>query len=256
MAGCKRVTAKAYASRPSPPFHASDCKGQTKKGNDGASYTSVADSRGIYKWVASNSSTRKARAPPSAAKATYKIHDNGATPFKVADMAGSTAWIYVASKWDKKNPDADPTYTLWKKVPYKTLYLAKDAQKGNSLLLKLAAGRYMYIGDRIYEFNTIGGEEVLEYRSPIGNSDVPYPWARTATHTYLMIEDTVIENAVLPARAQPYDEFYKIHFADMCRRGYGGGCDKYKTPEVKEYLKRLDTGSKKFKTKQIHARNN
>lgn len=47
---CKRLTAKRYAERPGPSFHASECKGATKKGNDGYPYTSVANEKGIYTW--------------------------------------------------------------------------------------------------------------------------------------------------------------------------------------------------------------
>ena len=51
MDSCKRVTMK---KRPSPSYHAGDCKGLSKKGSDGRTYTSVADKRGIYTWKPSS----------------------------------------------------------------------------------------------------------------------------------------------------------------------------------------------------------
>ena len=48
---CIEVTTKKYQTRKGPPYHAKDCKGQTKKGNDGKEYISATDKRGIYKWV-------------------------------------------------------------------------------------------------------------------------------------------------------------------------------------------------------------
>ena len=47
---CTIVLSKKYQRRPSPPYHAGDCKGTVKKGKDGT-YVSKADARGVYKWV-------------------------------------------------------------------------------------------------------------------------------------------------------------------------------------------------------------
>ena len=44
---------KKYRPRSSPPYSAMDCKGSYKKGNDGATYISKPDKRGIYRWVKS-----------------------------------------------------------------------------------------------------------------------------------------------------------------------------------------------------------
>lgn len=51
MPSCIEQKTKKYRSRGSPPYSAMDCKNSTKIGNDGASYTSKADKRGIYRWV-------------------------------------------------------------------------------------------------------------------------------------------------------------------------------------------------------------
>jgi len=46
----KKVRTQKYLTRKSPPFHAKDCVGKTKTGNDNTEWTSVADKRGIYTW--------------------------------------------------------------------------------------------------------------------------------------------------------------------------------------------------------------
>ena len=51
MSACIEQKTKKYRSRGSPPYSAMDCKGLTKKGNDGATYVSNPDKRGIYRWV-------------------------------------------------------------------------------------------------------------------------------------------------------------------------------------------------------------
>ena len=59
MSPCIEQKTKKYKSRTSPPYSAMDCKGSTKKGNDGAIYVSKPDKRGIYRWVKSNSNSPK-----------------------------------------------------------------------------------------------------------------------------------------------------------------------------------------------------
>jgi len=51
MPSCLAQNTKKYRSRGSPPYSAMDFKGSTKKGNDGATYISKPDKRGIYRWV-------------------------------------------------------------------------------------------------------------------------------------------------------------------------------------------------------------
>lgn len=48
---CKKINTKKYKSRKGPPFHAKDCKGVVKLGNDGLSYISSSDKNGVYKWT-------------------------------------------------------------------------------------------------------------------------------------------------------------------------------------------------------------
>jgi histone H3/H4 len=49
--GCTRQTTTKYANRPSPPYPANECQGQTFQGNDGEYYNSVMAKNGVYKWV-------------------------------------------------------------------------------------------------------------------------------------------------------------------------------------------------------------
>ena len=54
MSSCKNLKhLLKYSRRNSPPFSASDCKSQTKIGNDGNKYSSKVDKNGTYKWVKS-----------------------------------------------------------------------------------------------------------------------------------------------------------------------------------------------------------
>ena len=65
--------------------------------------------------------------------------------------------------------------------------------KGNSILLHLKANRYMFIGSTIYEFDSY--EPIVRFVSPVGNSDVPYPYAYDANNNaYLFAFDCVVKN--------------------------------------------------------------
>ena len=46
---------------------------------------------------------------------------------------------------------------------------------GNSLLLKNPDGKYVYVGYLIFEFTPLA--DIVEFVSPVGNNDVPYPYA-------------------------------------------------------------------------------
>ena len=174
---------KAYQTRKSPAYHAKDCKDQVKDGKDGT-YQSKPDKNGTYKWI-------KTRKQKKGAK-TYKIHDNGGTPFVVEDDGKAVTvfkTVYANGEYE--------TYTIGKQVrtqPYKKLFVGdndlhlpdyekKGSAKGNTLLLQISATKYMYIGNKIYTFELMKGDTVKAYYSPVGNSDVPYPWIVGLTYT-------------------------------------------------------------------------
>lgn len=56
----------------------------------------------------------------------------------------------------------------------------------NSSVLEIGPNKYVFIGDKLYEFDT--PEPIIDYSSPIGNNDVPYPFALSENYIYLMVE--------------------------------------------------------------------
>lgn len=63
----------------------------------------------------------------------------------------------------------------------------------------------MFIGNNIYKFKTV--DKITKYFSPIGNSDVPYPYAIGKKYTYLMSEYVKVENINLQTD-DPYMHYY------------------------------------------------
>ena len=151
----------------------------------------------------------------------YVVHDNGGRPFVVL-KDGETVDIYLGE------PSAhSPRTNFHTRIGHYTgvtqFFVGEDPEHGhtgNSILFRsdCEKGRnwYIFVGKEVYQFET--AEEIRAYLSPMGNSDVPYPYATTDTRTYLMIEDVYIENSDLARRAptsaeytgekEPYGQYY------------------------------------------------
>jgi hypothetical protein len=209
---CRKQTLKKYKSRPSPPFSAQDCPGQTKTGNDGKKYVSVATAGGVYRWIPS-AGTRKL---PRGAK-IYETHDNGGRPFAVIDFKGRVE-VYE-QKWDDATEKPVRGKQVYK-TSYSEIWVGKDPLRitpggwkpwmvGNTVLLRIGANRYVFIGEQIYEFALEAGDSVVKYVSPVGNSDVPYPYIIGKMNTYLLLERLVISNTVLNVSVDAYSQYYK-----------------------------------------------
>jgi hypothetical protein len=233
MPGCVAVKTKKYRERPSPPYHAGDCKGKTLKGNDGLQYKSVADGRGVYKWVIDGNKTRKATKAPGTC---YKIHDNRNVPhITCIESSKKKLTVYKAVPDD---PDTNkPSYdlgTVIYSMHYKNIFIGDNVNglkdyvkkgtafsKGNSVLAELGAGRYVFVGEQIYEFSVAAGDDVIEaYHSPIGNNDVPYPVAVGKKYLYflLMGDHCYVPCALFDLKGDLYRQFY-----DMTLSAASGG---------------------------------
>ena len=140
--------------------------------------------------------------------ATYKIHDNGGVPFIVYVYAQERRVSIVGN-------GGDPRYDSLS-MQYLEIFPGVDPDEpdylGNTVLLQIAPRIYYYIGGRdSFLFKT--DDKIVEYFSPIGNSDVPYPYAVGTRNVYLMIEDGYIgidkfeKQGRVPA--DPYSIFYK-----------------------------------------------
>jgi hypothetical protein len=241
---CIEIKTKKYQTRKGPPYHAKDCKGLTKKGNNGKTYVSVADKRGIYKWEPKEKGTRSTLKKKGVK--TYTMLDNGAEPF-VADVSPSHVEIY---RQIYKEDDGIESYKRDKKVvdtPYKKIFIGDNDLKdpipepkgnypGNSILICVGPGKYIYSGHEIYSLETKDGEEIKKYYSPVGNSAVPYPYAIGENYTYFMLDKETVPNELLDLKEDAYGQFYGWTIKD------------------EDLKKKIESSKKKFKTKMIHKR--
>jgi hypothetical protein len=189
--------------RPSPSESATKFKiGKIATGNDGNKWIVVANKNGVKRW-------KKKTAPKILGK-VYLIHDNGGRPFKV--IVTPIQCIVYGGKYDKELKESYDEIVLTLKK-YKKIFIGQDPKissfKGNSILVQMTEEKYVFIGMEIYEFTVPKNDPILYYRSPVGNSDVPYPYAIAAEKTYLMIENAVIKTNDFSG--DPYVCYYGFH---------------------------------------------
>ncbi len=156
-------------------------------------------------------------------KSIYYIHDNGGRPFKVeinedkhvVDVYGN----YEESKTYNKKLYSTKYINIWigKSPKIKmTLFSGGHGKKfdGNSILVEIGNLEYVCIGDSIFSFKAIA--PIKTYVSPVGNSDVPYPYAVDSDgYIYLMIENVIIHpnektKELFDKSDEPYEVYYKI----------------------------------------------
>jgi len=144
---------------------------------------------------------------------SYLIHDNGGTPFKVI-VSNDNIKIYTYKDSDTKIKEYDVLLLTFPKFTgywygYDMLY----HDHGNSILIQLTPNQYVYVGSVIQSFET--SEEILDYMSPLGNSDVPYPVAYSDNYVYFMLDNKYVKkdkletDAIAANASEIYGEFYK-----------------------------------------------
>ena len=166
----------------------------------------------------------------------YYIHDNGGRPFLVyINKNIVTVYTYDEKQIDDLNDfynDPDPRLYYNKKLLTKKaekVFIGKSKKNkmteysgaygpefdGNSILLLVSDNSYIYIGNSIFEFKT--KDPVISFHSPIGNSDVPYPFCVLKNgDIYLMIESVIVENLDKKKYESPYDYYYECKNEKNC----------------------------------------
>lgn len=82
---------------------------------------------------------------------------------------------------------------------------------GNSILLKIDNNEYVFICEYIASFKT--DNEIVKFISPIGNNDVPYPYAFDDKQNYyfMLQEDSgILHIPDISDQEDPYQYYYKI----------------------------------------------
>jgi hypothetical protein len=116
--------------------------------------------------------------------------------------------------WDEKYSDSTEKDRYVKvalpRTKYSRCFAGNDAgdpgAKGNTMLFELPNKSYIFIGDEIYAFRA--KDRIEAYRSDMGNSSTPYPFAVGGKFVYLMLEHAVVPKSKLSNEVDPYVQFY------------------------------------------------
>jgi hypothetical protein len=96
---------------------------------------------------------------------------------------------------------------------YKNIFIGKNTKKysqykqlftGSSILVEIEDLEYIYIGAKIFKFNT--KEPIEKFYSIMGNSSVIYPLGLSKTHAYLILENVYILRDF--GDMDPYEIYY------------------------------------------------
>lgn len=153
---------------------------------------------------------------------TYEIHSNGGRPYTV-EVTPHLITVYE-NIFDE---DAEDENEMWKQgdviLSFKYLsvfigdndledhdYAPKGEAVGNSILVRRYGGRYTYIGSNIYTFSPQQGDRIVSYYSPVGNSDVPYPYAIGQKNAYFMLDQKSVPIEHIDDSRDGYDQYYEI----------------------------------------------
>ena len=159
---------------------------------------------------------------------TYYTHDNGGRPFKVV-VEDKKVYVYKYKKYDETTnsflySEKPIKYEKKNYFKCKNIFIGKSPKNkstilsggygakftGNSILLQITQNKYVFIGDKIFSFTS--KSEIKKFVSPVGNSDVPYPYAVDADgRYYLMIEDVIIDKItnIKKYDNDPYEFYYE-----------------------------------------------
>jgi hypothetical protein len=137
----------------------------------------------------------------------FNIHYNGDTPFNV-EINGNM--IEVFSNNHKTPILAQNAKTIFVGESPKNKMTTFSGGHGpdflgNSILLELEDNQYEFIGQHIFSFTSLA--KITHFVSPVGNNDVPYPYAIDVDgNIYLLIEHVVLKSG--NEEDDPYSYYY------------------------------------------------
>jgi hypothetical protein len=144
----------------------------------------------------------------------YYTHSNGSRPYKVEIINNSLVRVYK-SDICILNLKPQQIFIGKSEKNIMTEYSGGYGNEfdGNTILVKMNNTTYIYIGCKMFSFTV--NNPIVSYHSPVGNNDVPYPYAIDSEKKYyLMIEDVVLKNSkelenFLINNNDPYEYYYK-----------------------------------------------
>mmetsp|Transcript_14067 Transcript_14067/g.26288 ORF Transcript_14067/g.26288 Transcript_14067/m.26288 type:complete len:205 (+) Transcript_14067:37-651(+) len=166
-----------------------------------------------------NAEKKPATSVAERASGAYLTHDNGGRPFKVVvdwpDGSKATIQVFkVVQNEESYDEKACISFSA------ERVFVGRSPEHGrifdgNSLLLHVEGLKYIFVGHKIFSFTA--KSMITEYVSPVGNNDVPYPWALDEQGwRYLMIENCILGSKLFEkVETLESDYPYTVYYEQM-----------------------------------------
>lgn len=213
--------------------------GTKKKGLDGNQWIITETKNGVKRWKMHRNQTyrnerkvekkkkessdeeekmpKKAKRPVKSAEKfkRYLTHDNGARNLSV-HVSKSAVSVFKCDMQNEEEECVEKELILTFKKPLKVwigIEPSVPSWNGNSIVLQISRYEYVFIGDEVYKFQLAEKDEkVKDYFSPVGNSDVPYPYLITNKNVYFMIDNCYASREYYDKEDLYFNEPYEKHY--------------------------------------------
>jgi hypothetical protein len=197
---------------------------------------------------------------PPFAPESFATHDNGGRAFRVF-MAGPDVTVVRLLEDDGSVKELEHA-TVFRPVRAFVGHSPKNAMtefsgghgptfRGNSVLFDLGDGLYVHVGASVISFTPEA--PIARFSSPVGGSDVPYPYAIDQLgNAYLLIEGAVLDAEHVRERHDvgPYERYYA-----RCLLTADEGCVPPKHPEIAWFdgIERFYIGDELYTLNYVNA---
>lgn len=152
---------------------------------------------------------------------TFLIHDNGGRPFRVVINDNSVMIYNNYKKTYLMTFDVEFVFVGKSPLNEMTKFSGGHGERfdGNSILLHITGNEYIFIGwVGIFKFQSLS--KIIEFTSPVGNNDVPYPYATDVDNNIYLLTDYVIlkyndvKSQKMLEYGDPYDYYYNSEHSE------------------------------------------
>ena len=151
----------------------------------------------------------------------YKIHDNGARPFRVT-IDTDTKTVHVSQFVTLENSDYSIDYLyrpILMEISYIHAFVPKEKPEGNSLLFLVDTPfsknkRYTYLSIHHYHIRTFEtSDKIVHFESPVNGSDVSSPLAIGEVNYYFFLDmEYLPKNTLKHTRLKNVYDVYDAYY--------------------------------------------
>lgn len=118
------------------------------------------------------------------------------------------AYIYEKNNNRYENNKVDDYVKLVKKFKFVEMF-----KSNKSLLFRINKDSYIFVGNEIYKFKMLN-DNVKKFLSPIGNSNVSYPFIIGEFNVYFMLDKKYVDKMSFNINVEKEKDLYNYYYND------------------------------------------